>query len=445
MMKRKYSILATALLISMGAFAQKDEFKTLKKIYDKSQPNAKDVMNYKAAVVKATPLVSASNEEDVVYLNFYKAGIPFIEMTEAMTKAENVANPQNALKSFTPAKIAEFTKSANAVLEYEKKTGKQVFTKSIKDMTNAYKPNLLSYAIALGNEKRFADASNVLYSIYEMDKTDSEKLYYAASYAVNGQDFKSALEYYKILKDIDYSGEKMNYIATAKLTDVDEYFGSKADRDKAVKVGTHHKPKDEKEPSKRGEIYKNIALIYVADGKTDEAKTAILDARKANPDDVSLILSEADLYLKTNEMDTYSALIKQVLEKDPNNADLVYNLGVVSGQNKDNKNAETYYLKAIQLKPDFANAYYNLSAIRLDEGQEMLDQMNKLGMTAAENKKYDVLKDKRIVVLKEASTLLEKTVSLDKKNTDAKEVLLSVYKALEMKEKAKALQAELDK
>jgi hypothetical protein len=72
-MKRKYSILATALLISIGAFAQKDEFKTLKKIYDKDKLSAKDVVQYKDAVTSATPLVSASNEEDVVYLNFYKA------------------------------------------------------------------------------------------------------------------------------------------------------------------------------------------------------------------------------------------------------------------------------------------------------------------------------------------------------------------------------------
>ncbi len=444
-MKIKYSILATALLISVGAFAQKDEFKTLKKIYEKSQPSAKDVIAYKAAVVKATPLVAASNEEDVVYLNFYKAGIPFIEMSEAMTKPENQANPQNALKFFTPEKVADFSKSASAVLEYEKKSGKQIFTKAINDMAVTFKPRLLSYAIALGNEKRFGDASNVLYSIYQMDPTDVEKLYYAANYSVNALDYKSALTHYLKLKELDYSGEKMNYIANSKLNDKNEYFSSKSERDRAVKVGTHNDPKDEKEPSKRGEIYKNIALIYVSEGKTDEAKAAILDARKANPDDVSLILSEADMYLKTNDMATYAALIKQVLDKDPNNADLLYNLGVVSGQNKDFKNAETYYLKAIQLKPDYGNAYYNLAAIRLDEGQAMLDQMNKLGMTAAENKKYDIIKEKRIIVLKDAATLLEKTINLDKKNKDAKEVLLSVYKALEMKEKAKALQAELDK
>lgn len=444
-MKRKYSILATALLISIAGFAQKDEFKTLKKIYEKDKVSPKDVTQYKAAVTAATPLVSASNEEDVVYLNFYKAGIPFIEMTEAMAKPENQGNSQVALKFFTPAKIAEFGESVAALLDYEKKSGKAVFTKRIEEIVTLYKPNLLSYAVSLGNEKRNAEASSVLYSIYQMDPNDPEKLYYAASYAINANDYKSALAHYLKLKDLDFSGEKMNYSAVSLLNDKEEFFGTKSDRDKAVGVGTHKEPKDEKEPSKRGEIYKNIALIYISQDKTDEAKAAILDARKANPDDISLILAEADLYLKAKDMNTYGKLIKEVVEKDPNNADLYYNLGVVSSQNKDNKNAEIYYLKAVDLKPDYANAYYNLAAIRLDEGQVLLDQMNKLGTTAAENKKYDALKEQRITLIKAAMQLLEKTVSIDKKNIDAKEVLLSVYKALEMTEKAKALDAELKK
>lgn len=442
-MKRKYSILATALLISVGSFAQKDEFKTLKKIYDKDKVSAKDVVQYKASVSAATPLVSASNEEDVVYLNFYKAGIPFIEMSEAMTKPENQGNPQAALKFFTPAKIAEFSESSSALLAYEKKSGKAVFTKDLQEMVTMFKPTLLSYAVNLGNEKRYADASSVLYSIYQMDPNDTEKLYYAANYAINATDYKSALSHYLKLKELDYSGEKMNYSAVSLLTDKEEFFPSKSERDKAVKIGTHKEPKDEKETSKRGEIYKNIALIYMSQDKTAEAKSAILDARKANPEDTSLILSEADLYLKANDMAMYSKLIKEVLEKDPNNADLYYNLGVVSGQNKDNKNAETYYVKATELNPKLSNAYYNLAAIRLDEGQLLLDQMNKLGTTAAENKKYDVLREQRITVLKSAMQLLEKTIAIDKKNIDAKEVLLSVYKALEMKDKAKALDAEI--
>ncbi len=444
-MKIKYRIVATALLISVGAFAQKDEFKTLKKIYEKDKINIKDVSSYKEAVAAATPLVSSSNEEDMIYLNFYKASIPFIEMSEAMTKPENQANPQSVLKLFTPSKISEFSKGGRAVLDYEKKTGKLIFTKRIQDLVAFYKPTLVSYAIDLADQKRFIDASSVLHSIYELDKSDQEKLYYAASYAVNAKEYAIAYGYYKTLKDLNFSGEKTNHLAVSKISDKEDPFESKELRDRAVKIGTHIKPRDEKETSKRGEIYKNMALILIDQGKQEEAILAIQEARNANPDDVSLLMSEADLYLKTNNMVKYEAAVKEVIQKDPNNPDLYYNLGVVSYQNKDTKNAEIYYLKAIQLKPAYPNAFYNIAAIRLDEGQVLLDQMNKLGTTAAENKKYDILKEKRVVLLKDAMQLLEKTTSLDTKYIDAKEVLLSVYKALEMKEKAKALQAELDK
>lgn len=444
-MKKRYSTLAIALLFSMAAFAQKDEFKTLKKIYEKSQPSSKDLMNYKEAVTKATPLVAATNEEDMLYLNFYKSNIPFLEMTEAMSKPENQANPQNALKYFTPQKIAEFAKNTNALLAYEKKAGKLVLTSKIQQLVTTYKPQLISYAIGLADQKRFTDASDILYSIYLLDDTEAEKLYYAASYSVNAKDYNKALEYYQKLKEMNFSGEKTNYMAVNKANDLVEYFGSKIQRDQSVKIGTHEKPTQEKEPSKRGEIYRNIALILVEEGKTEEAKSAIVEARKANPEDTSLIMSEADIYLKTNDMVTYAKLISEVLEKDPNNADLVYNLGVVSGQNKDNVNAKKYYLRAIEIDPKYANAYFNLSAVRIDEAQLLLDQMNKLGTSAAENKKYETLKSNREEILKDVVTLLEKTTSLDSKNRPAKEVLLTVYKALEMKEKTKSLQAELNK
>ena len=71
--------------------------------------------------------------------------------------------------------------------------------------------------------------------------------------------------------------------------------------------------------------------------------------------------------------------------------------------------------------------------------------MSKLGMSAAENKKYDALKIQRDNLLKEAATNLEQSIKINNKNKDVKYDLLSVYKALEMKEKAKALDAELNK
>ncbi|WP_026704888.1 tetratricopeptide repeat protein [Flavobacterium soli] len=436
-MKNKFVLLAAALLISVSSFAQKDELKTLKKLYSKDAPSAKDVIEYKANVVKLTPL--ATEEGDKVYANFYKAMLPVVEIKSLGT----TATQEQMSKFVTPAAVDTFTKGANEMLEYEKRTGKKVYTDNIKQTITFFKPSLLNYAIDLGSQKKFAEAANVFYNTYLLDKNDQEKLYYAASYAVNAQDFDLALKYYEELKALNFSGEKTNYYAKSKANDAENYFDSKSNRDAAVKIGTHTAPRDENEPSKRGEIYKNIALILVQKGRIEEAKKAIQDARQANPDDTSLILSEADLYLKTNDMESYKNAINQVLEKDPNNVDLIFNLGVISSNNKDLKNAEKYYNQALSINPNYANAYYNLSAIRIDESQVLLDQMNKLGTSAADNKKYDVLKKQREEVLKGAITNLEKTISLDDKNVEAKKVLINVYNALEMTDKAKALKATM--
>lgn len=435
-MKNKFIILAAALLISVSSFAQKDELKTLKKLYSKDTPTAKDVSEYKENVAKLQPI--ASEEGDKVYANFYKAMIPVLEIKGL----GQTATPAQMSKFVTPVSVSEFTSGVNSLLEYEKKTGKKVHTDAVNETIAFFKPMLLNYAVTLGNQKSYADATSVLYNMYLLDKKDQEKLYYAASYAVNGQDYDLALKYYEELKALNFSGEKTLYSAVSKLNDRVEYFDTKARRDEALKL-THISPKEEKEPSKRGEIYKNIALILVQKGKIEEAKKAIIDARQANPDDTSLLLSEADLYLKTNDMDAYTKSINTVLEKDPNNVDLIFNLGVISANNKDVKNAEKYYIKATTIDPNYANAYFNLAALKIDESQVLLDQMNKLGTTPAENKKYDALKKQRDVLLHEIVGHLEKTVNLDKQNVDAKITLVSVYNALEMTDKAKALKATI--
>lgn len=435
-MKNKFVLLATALLISVSSFAQKDELKTLKKLYSKEAPTAKDVSEYKENVAKLQPL--ASEEGDKVYAAFYKAMIPVLEI-KGLGAA---ATPVQMAKFVTPASVSEFASGANALLEYEKKSGKKVHTDAVNETIAFYKPILLNYAVTLGNQKNYADATSVLYNIYLLDKKDQEKLYYAASYAVNGQDYDTALKYYEELKAMNFSGEKTVYSAVNKINDKVEYFDTKARRDDALKI-THTTPKEEKEPSKRGEIYKNIALILVQKGKIEEAKKAVIDARQANPDDASLLLSEADLYLKTNDMDAYTKAINAVLEKDPNNVDLIFNLGVISANNKDAKNAEKYYLRATEIDPKYANAYFNLAALKIDESQVLLEQMNKLGTTPAENKKYDALKKQRDALLHVIVGHLEKTISLDSKNNDAKISLVSVYNALEMNDKAKALKATI--
>ena len=436
--------LVAALMLTAGVVAQKDEMKVLKKIYDKETISEKDLIQFKTTLnsVAGNPALS---EEDRIYINFYKGMLPLLEMDAEMIKENVMANPQKAnalmLKYLTVKNVETVASGMPAVIEFEKKTGKQVYTKDIKETAQSYGPMILQYAVALGNQKKYAESSKVLHALYQMDKTQTDNLYYAANYAISGKDYDAALKYYNELKDLKYTGEGTAYMATSLASDKEETFGSKADRDRAVSMKTHAKPREEKVPSKRGEIYKNIALILVEQGKDDQAKSALAEAKRENPDDVGILLTEADMYYRMKDMTAYKKAISDVLAKSPNDPDMLYNLGVVTMQAGDNAEAEKYFSQAVAVKPDYVNAYINLSAIKMAGEGELVEQMNKLGTSAADNKKYDALKKKRDDLLREALVPLEKAHKIDPKNDDVITNLISIYGYFEMNDKVKALKA----
>ena len=441
-MKIKQIIIAGALLVSVATFAQKDELKALKKIYDRDTPSAEDLDSYKTNLKKLETV--ATEEGDKVYLNFYKAVIPQLEISVLGANAK----PEQVSKLLTPKAITELANAYNATLDYEKKTGKKIFTNDINKDVTEMKPVLWQIVVALDGNKtldktiKYKQTSEVLYAIYQLDKTDKEKLYLAANYDLNAQDYDNALKHFKELKALNYTGEGTNYLAKNKASNADETFATKAERDNMVTLGTHILPREEKIPSKKGEIIRNIALILLQQGKTDEAKTAIAEARKENPDDVSLITSEADIYYKANDLVNYQRLINEALAKDPNNAELVFNLAVTSAASGRLEEAEKYYRTAIELKPNYSDAYLNLADLILKPDAKLVEQIQKLTNSAKDMKQFDVLTVERQKLFNKAMPILEKAHELDPKNDVVKSNLKSVYNFLELTDKVKSLKAE---
>jgi len=440
-MKIKHIVLSASILVSVSAIAQKDELKALKKIYAKDEIKAADLADYKVLVAKVEPI--AVEEGDKVYAGFYKAMTPVMEY-KALDKSYTPERVQTEIAKFiSPKVVSDFASGLNRTLEYEKKTGKKVYTDNINLSVSTFKPQLINYAVSLGTNKMYTDASVVLYAVYQLDKTDQDKLFYAASYAVNAKDYEKALDYYTQLKNLKYTGDSLVYWATNKASKAEETFPTKAERELYIKAGTHEKPRDEKLESKSGEIYKNIALILVQQGKIEEAKSALSDAKKENPKDNSIVFSELDLYLKIKDYPGYTRLVNEALANEPNNVDLVYNLGVISSEADKIDEAQKYYKRALEIDSNYFNANLNLAELMLRGDAKFVTEMNKLGTTEKDNKRYEVLKAERNKNFNAVLPYLEKAVQIKPEDEAAKKTLLSVYNALEMTEKYKASKAKL--
>jgi len=472
-MKSKYVLLASALLISVATFAQKDQIKAAEKALkagneqeaitilqgaEAASASAPDAEKAQFNFVKGNVYLSLANKNDNADNNYAYAVKSFQDVLEIEKKSGKLKFTDQANSSILNIKFKYITSaidisknmqnvelecltSTKKILEDYKLTLNAKSQKEIDELLDKKRADIVNCEELV--RSKYAFSAKKLYDAYLLDKKDTINLYYAASTFVNSKEYERAYNAYEELKRLNYSGKGTNYYAVNKITGEEDFFSNVNERDQRVKFGTHEKPRAEAIPSKRGEIYKNMALILVQNGKIAEAKKAVAEARATNPDDKSLILTEANLYLDTKDYDTYKKLITEVLAQSPNDADLVFNLGVISYNAKNFAEAETYYKRAVEIKPDYVNAYLNLAILKLDADKKLFEEIQKLGNSEKDNKRYEVLKKQREAVFTSALPYLEKASELDGTNEEVKGTLLSVYRALEMTEKAKALKAKM--
>ncbi len=275
-----------------------------------------------------------------------------------------------------------------------------------------------------GNYKEAALNYNLAFNI-SPEKTDL--LYYAAVCSINGNDYKNALAYYEKLKKMKYTGIVTKYYATPKETGTEKEI-SEVEYSLFEKSKDYENVRKEDTKSVYPNIIKSIALLYDNLGMQDKAIQAVEEARSENPTDVDLILTEANINFRLGNNQRYSELVAEALKQDPSNATLYYNLGVVSSELGEKEDAENYYSKAIELDPKMQNAYLNLVSLVLEQENAIVEEMNSLGTSRAENKKYDELKLKREAIYMECVPILQKLIEIDSKsNIEAIQTLKNIY------------------
>lgn len=433
-MKSKYAI-AAALLLSISAFAQKDEIKGLKKIIEKDTPPTKeDFQKFRELIAAGEPKMATATNEQKADFYYYKGAGAALEL---MTNPMAMADPMKAFAMLDTA-----VDDMNKVIEFEK-TGKKEHTIEIKEEFLPRLKGLVgTVAAQLAGQKMYKEAASLYAIAYKADANDKSQLYNAAAMAVNGQDYDNALKYYLELDKSGFTGEGTVFVAKNKKSGQIEGFPNKSSRDIAVQTGEYVEPKEEKLPSLKGEITKNIALIYVQKGENDKAKQAMAAARKNNPDDVSLIVSEANIYYQAKDMEGYKRLIAEAAAKNPTNAELFYNLGVVASTS-DIAEAERQYKKALEIDPNFEPALVAMGSLVLTDEKKIVDEMNGLGNTAKDNQRYDVLKKQKDGLYLKSLPFLEKAHKLKPDNQYTISLLAGIYQALERNDDYKAMKAKM--
>ena len=287
--------------------------------------------------------------------------------------------------------------------------------------------SLITSAVGDNETENFLSAAKKLKMVYDInEKNNAEYLYYAASSAVNSQDYPTALEYYQELRDIKYEGIETKFYVTEVSSGNEIEINSRTEFQLLLKSKDYSNPREEETESKFPEIVKNIALIYKELGQNDRALAAIEAARSSNPDDIGLIITAANIYFELDNKEAFKVAMSEAIEKDPRNPVLYYNLGVVSGELGEIDVAISYYEKSIELDPSNENSYLNMVALILEGEQGIVDEMNSLGTSRADNLKYDELKEVRENLYKECVPILKDLISINN-NVEAIRTLMNIY------------------
>ncbi len=412
-MKKQVAIIAL-LMIGVFGFAQKTELKMASKALKKN--------NFSEALSALSQVESLkANLDDKTMAKFL-----FLKV-----KALNGSG-----------KLAEAANAVNALMDFEKKTGKPKYSKEAGPILTSLIKNLSDRGIKEYQNKNFKSAKVTLEQVYLLSPKDTTFLEYAANAAYLDKDYDTALAKFTSLKDMKYTDVKTVYSAINKATGNEDIFNNAKEMNNGVKMGVYENPKTTVTKSKAPSIIKNIAFIYVEKGDNDKAIQAIQDARAADPKDVNLIITEANIQIKMGNKAKFGELMKEAIALKPNDPTLYYNVGVINQEQGKIEEAKAAYRKSIELDPNNGNAYLNLGLAELEKDKALVEEMNN---NLNDFDKYDAIKAKQLKLYKEVLPTLEKANTLLPKDKDLMRTIMNIYENLEMYDKQKAMKAVFDK
>jgi tetratricopeptide (TPR) repeat protein len=237
------------------------------------------------------------------------------------------------------------------------------------------------------NAKNYAVAAPKFMEVYNLLKSNGQDnkvyMYYAGLNYALANDYPQATKIYTDLINAGYTGVETTYTAKENKTgQVSSYDQKTWEILKKTASKDYSDFKTEQSPSVESDLYETLATILLNDKKNDEALAIIEKGLAKFPNNAKLKEFQGSALYASGKTDQFMQNLKDQLAKNPNDATNWYNLGVLQSKNPATANeAITSLQKAIELKPDFGNAYQNLVYTVIGDDEKAVNEINALRKT----------------------------------------------------------------
>ncbi len=393
---------------------------------------AKEYIDEAEKIIAGKPL-SEIKSKDLAKFYFYKGKINY----------RVSASEDEAIKALDPNALDKSLTGYENLLKLEKEIGSDRYTPDAQDQFQVLANDIARRGIVANGEKRWKDAYDDFMKTYELKQnpaigmTDTNMLFNAAIMAQSGEMYQDAIDIYKDLIAMGYKG--VTFKAVNVETGDTAIFPSKPAMERMVKIEKFKNPMVEGDL--RASLYQSLISLYSKADDKENYAAAITEGRAKFPENTAILKAELQIFFDNKEYDKALANLDQAIAQDPGNVVMYYNKGVIlQTELKRLDAAVAAYQKALEIDSMYSDALYMSSIIFIDSANAIGKKMNALPLNATS--KYKALEKEQQAVFKAALPYLVKARKSNPTDSQVKNALMQVYRALKMYDKAKALAAE---
>jgi tetratricopeptide (TPR) repeat protein len=177
-------------------------------------------------------------------------------------------------------------------------------------------------------------------------------------------------------------------------------------------------------------LYGDLVTLYRMNKDKPGARAAVEEGIAKYPTYKPLLIEKINVFIQDGKENEAIDYINKALEIDPKNDNLLLVLGNAYEKNKKLTEAKDAYLKAYESNPKNFDAVYNLGALLVTETNNLLVDINMLGISAADKKKDVELRAKRKEVASKAKEWFAKALAIDPDSQVAKDAMAKVDKII---------------